>query len=63
MGNMSYCRFQNTLPDLQDCYENMQDPADLSKEERRARRDMIDLCKDIIAEYGREEEEEEEEDE
>lgn len=23
MSNMGYCRFQNTLSDLQDCYDNM----------------------------------------
>ena len=55
MSNMSYCRFENTLSDLRDCYDNMRDPDDLSKEEKRARKDMIDLCKDIVAEYGREE--------
>lgn len=30
MSNMSYCRFQNTLGDLQDCYEalgDMEDPS------------------------------------
>lgn len=32
MSNMSYCRFQNTLGDLGDCYENMDDN-DLSKDE------------------------------
>jgi len=25
MGNMSYCRFQNTLMDLRDCIENWDD--------------------------------------
>lgn len=25
MSNMSYCRFQNTLSDLQDCYNAMQE--------------------------------------
>jgi hypothetical protein len=24
MGNMSYCRFQNTLMDLEDCLENIE---------------------------------------
>ncbi len=37
MGNMSYCRFENTLGDLQDCYDNIDDP-DLSESEKRARR-------------------------
>jgi len=32
MSNMSYCRFENTLADLQDCYEALQEvsPEDLS---------------------------------
>lgn len=25
MSNMSYCRFQNTLSDLKDCYYSMED--------------------------------------
>ena len=28
MSNMSYCRFQNTLSDLQDCYNWMQSNPD-----------------------------------
>ena len=25
MSNMSYCRFENTLQNLEDCYEHMSD--------------------------------------
>jgi hypothetical protein len=49
--NMSYCRFQNTLLDLQDCYYNLDD-TDLSEEEAQARYHLIRLCQDIIDEYG-----------
>lgn len=49
MGNMGYCRFENTLVDLRDCYENMND-TDLSESEEKARKKLIDLCKDIAAE-------------
>jgi hypothetical protein len=51
MGNMSYCRFRNTLPDLQDCYENMDDE-DTDEEEKKAREHLIRLCWRIVDEYG-----------
>jgi len=47
---MSYCRFENTLRDLRDCYNNM-DSDDLSKPEFYARRHMIELCMSIASEY------------
>jgi len=50
MANMSYCRFENTLRDLRDCYRNM-DSDDLSKSEFNARKQMIELCWDIYQEY------------
>ena len=49
MGNMSYCRFRNTLQDLQDCKENLFDQ-DMSREEFNARESLIALCKDIADE-------------
>ena len=50
MSNMSYCRFQNTLQDLRDCYESMDDK-DLSDEEKRARRSLLKLCAKIADDY------------
>jgi len=50
MSNMSYCRFENTYPDLKDCYANMSD--DLEGSEFRYRERLIDLCKNIVAAYG-----------
>jgi len=50
MANMSYCRFENTLRDLRDCYNNM-DSDDLSESEFYARRHMIELCMSIATEY------------
>jgi len=50
MGNMSYCRFENTLSDLQDCYQNMDDS--LSTSEKQARLDIVQLCAKITEEYG-----------
>ena len=50
MPNMSYCRFQNTLGDLRDCYDNMDN--DLSEAEKGARRRLIKLCASIAENYG-----------
>jgi hypothetical protein len=61
MGNMSYCRFENTFNDLRDCYNNMED--DLSGSEKRCRQQLIDLCKRISDEFGDHEFEDEDEDE
>ena len=55
MANMSYCRFQNTLADLRDCYFHLFD--DLSPEEELARDRLVDLCKAIIFDVEGEEEE------
>lgn len=51
MGNMSYCRWQNTLIDLRDCYYTLNEPLD-SKEEIEAREELISLCQNIIEESG-----------
>jgi hypothetical protein len=57
--NMSYCRFQNTLSDLRDCYHNWDGDAgtyeddeveELSDDEREARNDLLALCRRIINE-------------
>ena len=46
MANMSYCRFRNTLEDLQDCDEHLYDD-DLSIEEKQAREELINLSREI----------------
>ena len=51
MGNMSYCRFENTMNDLQDCYNHMDDK-DLSDSEKEYRYCLIELCKSIVDEYS-----------
>lgn len=51
MANMAYCRFQNTLNDLRDCYDNLDD-SDLSEEEEKARKVLIRVCEDIVNDYG-----------
>lgn len=51
MGNMSYCRFENTLIDLRDCYEAMRDGLSLSKTEQRKFIQMVELCREITDMY------------
>jgi hypothetical protein len=55
MANMGYCRFQNTLSDLRDCLEHLDDD-DLSEEEQNARKRLIKVCKQVV-EYSCDEEE------
>ncbi len=47
--NMSYCRFENTLRGLQDCAEHLADE-DLNEYEQRARKHLIEVCRDIVIE-------------
>lgn len=52
---MSYCRFENTLRDLQECYHELDETEDLSEHEAKARRKLIELCKDIADDFADEE--------
>ena len=54
MSNMAYCRFENTVNDLADCEENMEETPDMSTAEKRARAELIAICKRIVADYGHE---------
>jgi len=47
MGNMSYCRFENTLADLYDCDENMDNTEEMSRMEWNARQELVKLCRSI----------------
>jgi len=40
MANMSYCQFENTLSDLVDCFQNISEEAENSRDER-SRKQMI----------------------
>lgn len=61
MANMSYCRFRNTLLDLNDCLSALQEIIDndgvnqygkkLDFEERRAASNMYDACQEFISLY------------
>lgn len=51
MPNMGYARFRNTLADLRDCYNGIEDAIDgeeLSHDELRAAVDLVMLCGEII---------------
>jgi hypothetical protein len=52
--NMGYCKFQNTLGALQECLDNdgMENEEKLSKEEQRARMQLIKTCVEIAEDYG-----------
>lgn len=53
MANMSYCRFNNTLSDLFDCENALEDFLDndenviSSGEERRKAKKLIEVCHEI----------------
>jgi len=51
VSNMSYCRFENTVRDLEDCAEHILD--DLPSEtEQQARARLIAICAEILEEVG-----------
>lgn len=49
MANMDYCRFTNTLADLLECAEHIED-SDLSEVETKARAKLIRMCHIISSE-------------
>ncbi|HHT9146450.1 MAG: hypothetical protein Q7J12_00135 [Syntrophales bacterium] len=50
MGNMGYCRFQNTVKDLQDCLDNIDDELS-SDDEISSRTQLIKICQEIAEIY------------
>lgn len=53
MSNMSYCRFENTLHDLRDCEDHLDDDiSEKSDIEIRSRTALIKLCQRIAENYG-----------
>lgn len=51
MSNMSYCRFENTLHDLRDCLDHIEDD-DLSQSEATARAALVRACYEILYVIG-----------
>ena len=49
MANMSYCRFENTVNDMQDCIYAIEegDTSELSSSEVRALEEFLDLAREI----------------
>lgn len=56
--NMSYCRFENTVNDMIDCINNMDISESASTYEKRARKKFVELCAQVVADYGDELEDE-----
>jgi len=57
MGNMGYCRFRNTLLDLQDCKHALDEPDpddELQGEELEAKEALIELCQRIVDDHAEE---------
>lgn len=54
MGNMSYCRFENTYADLHDCNEALAEKSldELSEIEKKYAKKLINLCKEIADNFG-----------
>ena len=52
MGNMSYCRFENTSKDLEDCIEALHNYEDkcnsLSSYEVEALQNLVEQAKEIV---------------
>ncbi len=44
MSNMSYCRFENTLADLKDCADALDEGRTLSDSEQAAFEEMVEVC-------------------
>ena len=53
--NMSYCRFENTLADLRDCEEALDNGAEQSEEmsdiEKSSMLNLISMCGRVYDEY------------
>ena len=49
MTNMSYCRFENTANDLEDCFDNWNEDDDLSESEKEAKEKIVYLAQEIVA--------------
>lgn len=55
MSNMSYCRFENTAKDLEDCVDALEevegDITKLSKSEQRAFHKLLQLADNFSGDY------------
>lgn len=53
MGNMSYCRFENTYHDLDDCYNALGEKSfdELSKTEKKYALKLVRMCRNIADDF------------
>ena len=56
MGNMSYCRFRNTLEALRDCRDFWDEKGEdeIGHEEFMAKRKLLCLCREIVSNFREE---------
>ena len=58
MSNMSYCRFENTVDALVDCYEALKEDgiqhieAEASRREAPKVMELIELCREITEDFN-----------
>ena len=54
MANMSYCRFENTFHDLEDCQEALFENGldGLSETETKYAKRLIEVCMDIVESHS-----------
>lgn len=50
MSNMSYCRWENTLSDLEDCVESFHEGV-ANRDEARARRRLVEVAQELLDLY------------
>lgn len=50
MSNMSYCRFENTFPDLKDCLDALKEGEKLSESEKKYAKKMLKEMADFLIE-------------
>jgi hypothetical protein len=55
MSNMSYCRWENTLSDLEDCVESFHDGV-ANRDEASARQRMMAVAEELLSLYRSERE-------
>lgn len=48
MANMSYCRFRNTLMDMEDCLDALENGAELEGDELGAYEEMMEIAQRLI---------------
>ena len=51
MANMSYCRFQNTLGDFDDCVDALDAQKELSRAEQNAAFDLIKRARELAEQF------------